>query len=261
MMPTKETEFVDELEIFRRDCEAAAQFLYAYLAVHETAKRSQRVLSLLHRHPMFWNTALGALQYAALIALGRTFETNSAHNIGVLIRHAQGDQMMFSSAALARRKQGTAPVPPPWLAEFIQAVREPKVHTFRALRAEIARHRAIYETRYREIRHKVVAHSEVVDDSSVAALFAKTNLVELQRLVVFPLRVYAAFWQMYYNGGPLVLRRFKYSAPRMVRTVSSARRSRVQESIVKDTVEVLREAARPNSRMQPTRRMSRAARG
>jgi len=259
-MATQEAEFIAELEAFRRDGEEAAQFLFAYLAVHETAKRSQRVFQMLDRHAMFWNTALGALEYAALIALGRTFETNSAHNIGVLIRLAQTNQSIFSSAALARRKQGAAPVPPDWLPDYMKGIREPKVRSFRALRSEVAKHRAVYEARYRDIRHKVVAHSEAVDAASVAALFANTSVVELQRLVVFPLRVYAALWHLYYNGGPLVLRRFKYSAPRMVRATSSSSRNRVQEAIVKETVEALRDAARPNERMEPTRRSRRAIR-
>lgn len=256
---TEESDFLRALEVNRGDCEAAAQFLYAYLAIHETARRSQRVLGLMNRHPTFWNTATRALQDSAFIALGRLFDTHSAHNINALIRRAQEHRSVFSKSALAVRKQAGAPAPPPWLDDFMQGVVDPTVHSFRALRKEVAKYRAIYEARYDVIRNKVVAHSEIVDAESVAALFAKTNSRELERLVVFPLSVHAAFWQLYYNGGPLVLRRLRHSASHMTRTISSASRGRVQEFVVRDTVEALREAARPNNRMEQARWLMRAA--
>ena len=73
--------FEHELEIFRTEAEAAAQFFYAYLSVHETAGRHPTVFRLLNTAPLFWNTNLGALQTSAFIALGRIFDQDSPHNI------------------------------------------------------------------------------------------------------------------------------------------------------------------------------------
>ena len=70
-MTITEKAFERELELFRKECEGAAQFFFGYLAIHEVAKRREAVLRLLNRNAMFWNTATGAMQTAALIAVGR----------------------------------------------------------------------------------------------------------------------------------------------------------------------------------------------
>jgi hypothetical protein len=56
-----EQQFESELEIFRKECEEASQFFYAYLGVHEVAKHKRRVVRFLNENPLFWNTVVGAL--------------------------------------------------------------------------------------------------------------------------------------------------------------------------------------------------------
>lgn len=246
-MTTIEAEFDRELEIFRAECETPARFLYGYLAIHEIASRNQRIFRLLNENALFWNTVLGALQQGAFIALGRIFDQKSQHNIDKLLKLAQSNRSMFSRSALARRKQGSETNPPSWLGEYMRDIREPRVGEFRKLRAEVKKHRAIYEASYRDIRNKVFAHKAISHESEVHALFAKTNATELQRLVVFLLKVYSALWQLFMNGRPLVLRPLRYSTKRMAHSPEPPSSSLgVQERIVREAARVLREAARPN---------------
>jgi hypothetical protein len=113
--------FERELEIFRTEAEACAQFLFAFLAVHDVAYRKKAVHKLLNRAPLFWNTCLGAMQASAFIVLGRIFDSNSPHNINQLLKVAQDNRtQLFSKAALGRRKQGSKPEPPEWLPDFFQ---------------------------------------------------------------------------------------------------------------------------------------------
>jgi HEPN superfamily AbiU2-like protein len=93
-----EEAFARELEIFRTEAEAAAQFFYTYLAMHEVAKRNKDVFRMFDEHAMFWKTLLGGVQTSALIALGRVFDQQSKHNIDALIRVAQRNP--FSSPGL-----------------------------------------------------------------------------------------------------------------------------------------------------------------
>jgi len=58
-MPTLDEHFERELEIFRTEAEACAQFLFAFLAVHDVAYRKKAVHKLLNRAPLFWNTWAG----------------------------------------------------------------------------------------------------------------------------------------------------------------------------------------------------------
>jgi hypothetical protein len=80
-MTTEERNFERELELFRTECESAAQFFFGYLAIHEVAKRREAVHRLLNANALFWNTASGAMQTAAVIAIGRIFDQGSPHNL------------------------------------------------------------------------------------------------------------------------------------------------------------------------------------
>jgi hypothetical protein len=66
-----EAEFERELEVFRTEAEGAAQFFYAYLAIHAAAGAKKPVYRLLNTAPLFWNTILGGLQTSAFVTLGR----------------------------------------------------------------------------------------------------------------------------------------------------------------------------------------------
>jgi hypothetical protein len=83
-MPTLDARFQREPEIFRTEAEQCAQFLFAFLAVHDCAYRIKAVRALLNRAPLFWNTCLGALQASAFIALGHVFDSDSPHNVNQL---------------------------------------------------------------------------------------------------------------------------------------------------------------------------------
>jgi hypothetical protein len=104
-------QFEHELEVFRTESETAAQFFYAFLAIHASAGPDKSVHRLLNTAPLFWNTVLGGLQAAAFVAMGRVFDQKSTHNVDRLLKLAQDNPQIFSKAALARRKQGTASAP------------------------------------------------------------------------------------------------------------------------------------------------------
>lgn len=69
----------------------------------------QQVRALLNQAPLFWNTCLGALQTASIIALGRVFDQSSEHNIDRVLGIAQKNLGIFSKSALGLRKQGNGP--------------------------------------------------------------------------------------------------------------------------------------------------------
>ena len=93
-MTGNEKAFERELEVFRKDGESAAQFFYAEMAINEVARRRPAVLRFLNRNAMFWNTASGAMQSAGFMALGRSFDQGSPHNIDRLVKLAQDDPAM-----------------------------------------------------------------------------------------------------------------------------------------------------------------------
>jgi hypothetical protein len=93
-------QFEHELEVFRTESETAAQFFYAFLAIHASAGPDKSVHRLLNTAPLFWNTVLGGLQAAAFVAMGRVFDQKSTHNVDRLLKLAQDNPQIFSKAAL-----------------------------------------------------------------------------------------------------------------------------------------------------------------
>jgi hypothetical protein len=234
-----------ELEIFRTEAEAAAQFFYAYLSVHETAGRHPTVLRLLKTAPLFWNTNLGALQTSAFIVLGRIFDQDSPHNIDRVMKNAQEHQEIFSLTALAARKQGKSATRPDWLDHYLTTSYVPTPSDFRQLRREVSKHRKIYESKYRDIRRKVFAHKMVAGPAEVGALFAKTNVRELQLLITFTGSLYDTLWQLYFNGTKPQLRQGRYSVKAMRnRPTRKGRMQTVQERVTHEAALFLRAAAR-----------------
>jgi hypothetical protein len=242
----QDTQFEHELEVFRTEAESGIQFFYAYLAVHAVAEHHQSVYQLLNKAPLFWNTSLGALQTAAFIALGRVFDQNSTHNLDRLLRAAQSNLQLFSKAALGRRKQGANVEPPEWLEDYLSDVYEPTPQDFRRLRSYVRKWRKIYESNYRDLRHKLFAHKEVADRADIDALFAKTNINELQRMFTFLSSLHGALWQLFFNGRKPVLRPQRYSVKRMRDLPSPANRGKaLQERILHEAEQFLTTLAGP----------------
>jgi hypothetical protein len=243
-MSNPAADFERELEIFRGEAESAAQFFYSYLTVHAVAAEKDSVYQVLNRHALFWNTALAALQLGTFITLGRVFDQQSPHNVDRLLGLAQKNPGIFSKSALAQRKQGTAPAPPSWLPEYLKSAYVPKASDFRRLRKYVRDRRRLYEAKYRDLRHKVFAHKEVTEPDAVAALFAKTNIRELERTLALLGSLHEALWQLFFNGHRPSLRPRRYSVRRMRDLPSPASRRRgVQERITHEAEEFLTLAA------------------
>lgn len=244
-MSSPETEFTRELEVFRTEAESAIQFFYSWLTVHAVASSDKRVYRVLNQAPLFWNTSLGALQTASLIALGRVFDQDpSTHNIDRLLRIAQSNLSIFSKEALAERKRRGSTNANEWLPEYIRDVYVPTSEDFRRLRRYVAARRRIYESNYRPLRHKVFAHKQASDRADIEALFAKTKIRELQQLLVFLSRLHEALWQLLNNGRKPDLRPARYSVRRMREQPSPEhRRHAVTERLIHETERFLKSLA------------------
>ena len=216
-MATVRTDFASELELFRTEAESAIQYFYAWDATHAVAAAEPKVHRLLNQAPLFWNTTLGALQASTLVALGRVFDpdTNN-HSVTRLLALAHANLEMFSKEALAARKRAQSANADKWLPEYLSTVYEPTTVDFKRLKKHLAFRRKIYEERYRPLRHKVFAHRGVATRDEVADLFAKTNIRELQQLLVFLRRLHEALWQLFFNGREPVLTPSRYSVQRML---------------------------------------------
>lgn len=243
-MTNPAAEFEAELEVLRTEAEAVTQFFYAYLTIHAVIDDNKAVHKLLNQSATLWKTILAALQTATFITLGRIFDQGSPHNVDRVLGLAQRYPDIFNRPELGKRKQGAATTPPDWLPEYLLDSYEPKPIDFRRLRAHVHKRRQAYEAGYRDLRRRVFAHKELVNEADVTALYAKTNIRELQRMVTFLSSLHEALWQLFFNGRKPVLRPLRYSLKRMRDLPSPAERRRgVQERITHATEKFLMAAA------------------
>lgn len=242
-----EAKFEHDLEVFRTEVETALQFFYGFLAVHASAADTPAVHKLLNTAPLFWNSALGALQTASFVVLGRIFDQKSPHNIGQLLNLAESNPSIFSKPALGRRKSASATNSQSWLADYLKDAYVPKGADFRRMRGYVSKHRKTYVTKYCDLRHKVFAHKEVTDATQVSALFARTNIREMQRMLLFCLSLYEALWALFVNGKRPVLRPRRISVDRIrKRAAKSGRSNAVHERVVEEADAFLKAAAMRN---------------
>ena len=241
-MTKAEDLFENELEVFRTEAESAVQFLYSFLAVHAVAGEHKEVHRLLNRAPLFWKTMLGALQTSTFIALGRVFDQKSNHNVDRLLKIGQSNMSVFSKAALAGRKRRGSANADEWLAEYLVDVYEPTVDDFRRLRRYVSRRRKTYEKNYRALRHQVFAHKEVSQKADIQALFTKTNVRELQQMLVFLRRLHEALWQLFHNGRKPTLRPARYSVKQIREQPSPEHRGRALQERLTHEIEAFLKA-------------------
>lgn len=227
-MSGPEEKFTRELEIFRTEAQAGAQFLYSYLAFNSIISENKRALAFVNHAPLFWKTNMGALQTSFFIVLGRIFDQSSRHNIDVLVSICENNSGIFSKAALAVRKKRDSANAHEWLDGYLERAYEPTPHDFRELRKKVREYRKLYESNYRDIRRKIYAHKEITESAEVEKLFSKTNTRELQRVFVFVNAFYEALWELFHNGRKPVLRPMRYS----VRSIRKRRRHERQSDSV-----------------------------
>lgn len=214
-----EDRFVRELEILRRESDAAAQFLYSWLAFHNYARESRAARMAINKNALFWNTTLGALQTSLFISLGRIFDKDPRnHCINRLLSEASENPQIFSRAFLAARKRKQSPGAA-WIRTYVKDAYVPTAEDFRRLVRYVAKKRQIYEKAYEPIRHKIFAHSGAGSREKKDALFSKTEIGELQRLVLSLRAFHEAMWQLYFNGIKPTIKVGKYSANSMNRDV------------------------------------------
>jgi len=67
------------------------------------------------------------------------------------------------------------------------------------------------------IRDRIYAHKEYAASSDKHDLFARTKILELEKLFAFLNHVYGILWELYFNGRAPQLKRISFSSARLLR--------------------------------------------
>jgi hypothetical protein len=231
-----EQRFEDELEVFRKEADEAVQHLYAYLTMHAVAADDRAVRQLYNAFPLFWLTTLRGLQTSLFMVLGRIFSQDSEHNIDGLLGIAEADQEIFSRESLAKRKSVIAGLN---VEAYVSDAHVPPREDFRGFRREVKKWRKIYEANYREVRNQIFAHAEVSQPEEVGALFAKTNIQELELLVTDLVTLHRRLQGCLQNGTRPVEARANSSVQELRKLPPSKLKSTLQGRVIYDTEQSL----------------------
>ena len=231
-IPRPEERFEDELEVFRKEADEAVQHLYAYLTMHSVAAQDKSVRQLFNSWPLFWLTTLRGLQTSLFMVLGRIFSHDSEHNLDALLRLAEADREIFSRDSLATRKSSIQGLD---VQAYVSDAHIPTFEDFRGFRREAKEWRRIYEANYRAVRNQIFAHAEVSQPDDVGAIFAKTNIQELELLVTDLVTLHTRLQGWLQNGANPVAVRVNSSVQELRRLPASTLRSTLQGRVIHDT--------------------------
>jgi len=119
----------------------------------------------------------------------------------MLLEFAEQYPGMFTRKALAARKaselQDTEQA---WT--YASDAFEARPGSFKALGAQLTAHSAYYDKNVAPIRHKVFAHAGGLTREERERLFTDIRVRDMESLLVFPLQVHRALWNLYHNGRP-----------------------------------------------------------
>jgi hypothetical protein len=96
----------------------------------------------------------------------------------------------------------------------MQDIYIPKSNDFIRLEKHVNKYNNICKT-YSKIRHQIFAHKERLNEIFINRLYSQTNVREVQKLLIFLLRLYEALWQLFHNKQKPILRPMRYSIKSM----------------------------------------------
>lgn len=231
--------YVKALGVFEKQVGEATHIWFAASAINQVAVRNKDTENAINLTPSFWRTVHGALQQHTLVAIGRIFDQSrkTPKNIDTILRLTfDGRETVFAKKSIEARKRRTSGNADEWIGTYLKSVYIPTQADFKRFSRLVKKYRKIYQAQYEPIRHKHIAHTEVVDDAELAAMYANTNIRDLERLIVFLNKFHGALWQLYYNGNRPALRPMRWSVRSLVKKkLADLSQNVIQEDIVAET--------------------------
>ena len=89
---------------------------------------------------------------------------------------------------------------PNWLDGNLANAFEPSVDDLRNLKREVSKLRKAFDPVYKDIRNKVIAHTEFKDPNQISLLFSKTQIGEIEKTFYGLYDILESIWELLQNG-------------------------------------------------------------
>ncbi len=190
------------LKEYHGEVNVTASSFYAWKSINSLAVHDHALFQALQRNAYSWNIIAHSLQITFFSAFGRLFDRNKRSLTALtFISKCEAAIEQFGKPALeARRIASNHGVRPDYLDEYLTDVYEPVTADFQTLTAAITRCDKIYTANYQPIRHKLIAHKDMATIGGKDALFAKTNIKEVEEILEVLYQVAVVIEQLFING-------------------------------------------------------------
>lgn len=192
----------DLIKEYRNEVNIAAGSFYAWKNIHNLATNDNEIFKALNTNALSWNVILHSLQITLFTTLGRLFDGDRRSlTVYSFISRCQSEIEQFSKSAFeARRLESSHGVRPEYLDDYLRGVYEPVAADFVALTQLVSPHATIYKNNYGPIRNKLIAHKDFATVGSKDALFAKTNIGEIEEILQLLHQIERVVAELHTNG-------------------------------------------------------------
>lgn len=195
-----EQQFDGHLTALKNDGRAASIFVYSEITLNHFFGGDTDLFDRVNEHAGFWNGVLAALQTSGFIALGRMYDQDgSTHSLHALLRFIEDYRGIFRPSALEVRRQAIGMTPED-AHSYAEGSWTLKASDLVPIRTEFEEFQRLYKASIEPIRHKVFAHAGKISRQELNDLFTGVFLRDLERMVVFPLRLERALSRLYVDG-------------------------------------------------------------
>lgn len=198
---------------FEGEVMTASIAFYTWKSINAVALKDSAIHAGMNKEAMSWNAITYSLQTTSLITLGRIFDTDhGALSVHSFLNKCLSGIDQFGPEHLRRRKLSLMNgSPEPWLDAYIADAEFPSKNDIRELKRAARQYQKQYETIYKPIRNRVIAHKEMAIIDNTDALFARTRIGDIQKTLEFLYQLSQVIFQFLHNGSRTKLSDFHFN--------------------------------------------------
>jgi hypothetical protein len=207
-------EFEDRLKVLQDEIVKAELCFYSFIAIHNFLSDHKAEGN---KYPLFWSTIKDALLGYFFVTVGRIFdEDKKSQSVVSFVRYCKIYNSIFSKKHLQERKKSELTASD--LESYMKGIPNVTVSKddFETIETEIAVKKLVYYEKYENIRDKIFVRKDLKMVSREGNLYSKGFINELEGLLNFLNKVTQVFWELYWNGTKIDLKKVKYESAKTI---------------------------------------------
>jgi len=198
----------EEIEILRKEADAAVQAYYSLKTAHELLSNDNRLFKGIQANSYFWATVFHGLQTVYFLSLRKFYDPNNrSHRFEKLIKLCESQIGLFSKESLAKRREKDFSSREA-LNSYVRKAFVPQKGFFDNFKLRVYKEleNLNFKEVYQKITDKVIAHNEVAQRDEIESLFEETNPTQVEQIILLMERISTELWSLWMNGHEPILK-------------------------------------------------------